>query len=437
LIKKVTLVKPPERSPLNFGVFSLAVLAASMEEVAKIKIVDATDFSIDEAVRVALKAKPEIIGITTMALSSVDPSAEFANALRNAGFSGMLVAGGHGASMQPLKLLRNGADAVVYGEGELTFREILVLGVSENLHGLYLFRDGKLVKTPPRKLLDINSLVAPDQHLNLKTMKGMAMLETSRGCPHSCTFCEATRFYCSTWRGRSPEKVIEDVQKLVNKGADIIQISDDNFLASPERALRICDLLVKGSLPLFFIFSARSDDLIDSPELIPSLAKAHFLRANVGVETIEGSLSKRLGKDITFEQHRQAFERMKEAGIYTVASFIVGLPGETEIMRQKYVSAATNLADSARFLPFLPLPGTPLGNVKGEPDRFAIEYANRMNGEFDRDPVVLKRLLDAAGTFGVRGMLARASLKRRLMVGSLEKEKASFILTSLNKMACN
>ena len=39
----VTLVKPPEYSRLNFGSFSLAVIAASIMDIAEIKIVDATD----------------------------------------------------------------------------------------------------------------------------------------------------------------------------------------------------------------------------------------------------------------------------------------------------------------------------------------------------------------------------------------------------------
>ena len=147
---KVTLVKPPEQSVLDFGTFSLAVLAAAVRDLADIVIVDATFCELGDAVTRTLETDPEIIGVTTMGLTSVEPTTHFLKALRNAGFTNLLIIGGHGATMTPLPLLEAGADAVVYGEGEETFREVLQKGISESVRRLILFRDSIMVKTPPR-----------------------------------------------------------------------------------------------------------------------------------------------------------------------------------------------------------------------------------------------------------------------------------------------
>ena len=420
---RVNLVKPPECSRMNFGCFSLAVLASAVRDIASISIIDATNLTIGEAVSATVKDTPDLIGVTTMGLASVGAAKTFLRALRSAGFNGLLITGGHGASMSPKVLLESGADAVVCGEGEITFRELLQRGVSEKVKGLYLKRDGALIKTPQRPLIQsLDCLQEPARDLAGEPPDGIFLLETSRGCPHGCTFCETTRFHGRRWRARSPELVAEDIRHLVGShGAVIIQIADDNFLASPERAQRICESLRDGPLPLFFLFSARSDDMLRHPEIIASLSAARFLRATIGVETVNPELAQSIRKTITFKQHKKAFAALGKAGIFTVASFIVGLPGETEEMRSGYVDTAVDIgADAARFLPFQPLPGTPMESGTGEPEPWCAEYAVRLTREFERHIAVLNRLLKAAEKPDVRGMLARASLHRRLRENILD-----------------
>jgi anaerobic magnesium-protoporphyrin IX monomethyl ester cyclase len=239
------------------------------------------------------------------------------------------------------------------------------------------------------------------------------MVETSRGCPHRCSFCETTRFHGSRWRARSPQKVVRDIRGLVQKGAAVIQVVDDNFLVDPERVIKICTLLSKGPLPLLFIFSARSDDIIRDARIIPLLAKTNFLRVNIGVETVDEGLMDRVGKKISYHQHQQAFAAMRKAGMYTVASFIVGLPGETEVSRRKSFEAALEFADTARFVAFQPFPGIPLGDGSGEPKPRYTAIAERLNKEFDNHPAVLDRKKRLARESTTRGLLARASLAGR------------------------
>lgn len=422
---RVTLVKPPEQTRMNFGTFSLQVLSSAVTDIAFVDILDATNLSIGEAVVEITKRNPDVTGITVMGLKSVNPVCAFVKAIRQTGFKGQIVVGGHGASMLPHAILQSGTDVVVYGEGELTFREILQSGISEKIQGIYLLRDGLLLKTTQRSFIDLDKLKEPARNLSPPPQGNIYLLETSRGCPHSCSFCETSRFFSCTWRGKSPGKVVKDIHKLVNDGAMIIQIADDNFTANPERSIEICSLLKNESLPLFFLFSARSDDLTKNPKLIPALAKANFLRATIGVETVIPQIAKSIGKNISFKQHIQTFESMKKADIFTIASFIVGLPGETENMRKSYVELALKLADSATFLPFQPFPGTPMAKGAGEPEDWCVEYAAKLTREFSQHPESVERLALAAKEATVRGMLSRASLQNRLTENILDDQTGS------------
>ena len=205
----------------------------------------------------------------------------------------------------------------------------------------------------------------------------------------------------------------------------IIQITDDNFTANPKRAIKICNELENRNLPLFFVFSARSDDLLSDPELIPSLAKANFLRAAIGVETPDEKISQQIGKGISLEQHKLAFDGLRKAGIYTVASFIVGLPEETEQTRKNYVNIACELADSATFVPFLPLPGTEMADEAGsvKPQPWSVECAAKLTREFRQNPKNIERLLQAAQEPSIRGILAKRSLQKR--IAEKERKKGS------------
>jgi anaerobic magnesium-protoporphyrin IX monomethyl ester cyclase len=432
---RVTLVKPPEESVLNFGTFSLAVLAAAVRDICCITIVDATFLDMATAVNKVLETRPDVIGVTTMGLTSVVPASQYIRELRKANYYNPIIVGGHGATMSPRPLLEAGADAVVLGEGEETFRELISKGVSPTVNGLALLSKGTLTKTPSRPLIqDLDVLKEPARDLAGPPPEGVALVETSRGCPYNCIFCEASRFYNNVWRPRSPDIAVRDIQSLVEQGATIIHIVDDNFTADPRRVLRICELLEKGPLPLFFYFSARSDDLLNLPGLIPALARAHFLRAGIGIETLEPELAHVIGKPISREQHSRAVNTLRKVGIYTMASFITGLPGETEDMRNRCVELAVTVGvDAAQFVPFQPLPGTPLEKGSGEPESWAEEAAAQYTTDFRRHPAVIAQLLEAAPQTTVRGMLARAALAKWLKAGIIEAD-AEYITQELKKI---
>lgn len=418
---RVLLVKPPERSTFNFGAFSLGVLAAAIRDLARVEILDATALSMDEALAAVQEREPDLVGVTAMGFSSVAPVAAFVRRLAATRSNGhpALVAGGHGASSLPGEILAAGADAVVIGEGEITFQRLIEEGIGAARPGdpgLALRVDGRVIVGPPQKLVfPLDRLRTPARDLMPAPVDGVHLLETSRGCPHACAFCEATRFYGRRWRAFSPGRVAAEVRRLVEVfGAFVIEFADDNFTASPARVLRICEALRSETLPAFFLVSARADDLVAHPDLIPALAEARMLRVSVGVETLDPDLAAGVGKPIPPEVYREAFGRMREQGIFSVASLIVGLPGETPETRARSAELAVEAApDAARFLPFLPVPGSPLhgGRPAYHADPADVRDAVLFTRAFYDHPEVRGRLQSAVIEGGVRGLLAGGTLE--------------------------
>lgn len=419
--RKLLLVKPPEVTEFNFGTFSLAVLAAAVRREVEVVIVDATDLALDEAVRQVIAGQPDIVGVTVMSQESADPAAAFIRSLREAMTAAAgraeVIAGGHGASMLPEPLLDAGADAVVIGEGELTLLEVIREGLRPGMDGLVVNgRNGPVRGKPRKPIQPLDLLEQPARDL-IPQQEGVFLMETSRGCPHACRFCETTRFYGRSWRAFSPARVASEVRELVERhSAWIVHFSDDNFAADPDRVFRICEELVKGPLPAVIFASARADDLHGRPGLLEAMSAARIRRVSVGVETLDPATARNAGKQVPPEIYREVFASMRSCDIFSIGSFIVGLPGETAEARTRHLELALEAApDSARFLPFNPLPGTPFARGIGRsgPDPADIAASRACTAAYRRHPETVSRLRAAVEAGGIRGIFAAKVLEDR------------------------
>jgi radical SAM superfamily enzyme YgiQ (UPF0313 family) len=242
-------------------------------------------------------------------------------------------------------------------------------------------------------------------------------MEASRGCPHNCEFCETTRFYGTRWRPHTPERVVQEVKRLMDDyDAYLVHFADDNFTASTKRVKQICQQLIEeDTIPAYFIYFARADDLIKDPELLPLMAEARMLRVTVGIDTLDPEVGENVSKTIPVEVYHEAFERMREVGIFAIGSLIVGLPGEGPEAREKALERLVEAGpDFAQFLPYLPLPGLPRDQrhtgYDAHPDDAA--EAARLSRAYALHPTVAGRLEKLVEKGGIQGQLAAGALDR-------------------------
>jgi len=286
------------------------------------------------------------------------------------------VIGGVHASSVPEQILLNYPqfDAAVIGEGEYTMLEMCEALEKDRdnlsqVNGIMFRQKGEIIKTPPRpfienldelpfparELVDLNNY-RPQVHLDRG--KKSATMITSRGCPAHCTFCASFKTLGFKFRAHSPEYVVSEIEHLVkNYNIEHVIFVDDTFTIQPERVKKICNLMIEKNLKIDWYCFARVVPI--SKEILQLMKKAGCFSLLFGVESADPQVLKNVKKGITPEQATKAFELSNELGFKTIATFILGLPGDTKETIEKTINFAVKLKPTiASFNRLVPFPGT-------------------------------------------------------------------------------
>ncbi|MBU0929645.1 MAG: B12-binding domain-containing radical SAM protein [Nanoarchaeota archaeon] len=355
---------------------SLASLAAVLEqEKVDTQVLDLST-SLDPLKDLSEKLQefnPEYLGVT-FTTPLYNEAKEIANMAKNYNKKIITIAGGVHPSALPRETLEETKfDIVVLGEGEVTLKELIKSKHLKDIKGIG-YKDKEEIKINPRRELikDLDTLPLPAWHLfDLKKYKASKLttrnqpvgpIETSRGCVYGCTYCNKDIFG-RTFRFKSPEKVIKEIEHMLDSGFKEIHIWDDNFSTKLDRAKKICDLIIEKGLNKKFTWVLACGvrcDCIDE-EFIRKVKEAGCYSIYLGVETGNPELLKKINKGETLEQIKKAFDLCKKVGIETVAFYMLGLPGETiETMNQTIKFSKELDSDYAKFTITVPFPSTPL-----------------------------------------------------------------------------
>ncbi|HLC66428.1 MAG TPA: radical SAM protein [Candidatus Nanoarchaeia archaeon] len=350
----------------------LAILGALLEQEGhQVQILDthAERIALDELQTVLTQRGKNVdfVGLTgsTMTISYSYRTAEICKkAFPNA----KTILGGVHASSKPHEAAENpNIDFVVRGEGEYTFLELLNGKQLSDIRGLTYKERGRIIHNVARTWIkDLDGLPMPAYHLlpidkyfpavgSYKRLPAISMV-TGRGCPGKCTFCYQP--YGTLLRQRSPKKIFEEVQLLVEKyGVREICFYDDNFTTLKPRIREFCQLLIDADLDITWSCFSRVDwaDL----QLMKLMKKAGCHQVMFGVESGSQKILDNIRKQTTLERIRHAVAIAKAANIDIRAAFMFGNPGETEETMQQTIDFALELnPDIAMFNIATPNPGT-------------------------------------------------------------------------------
>ncbi len=314
--------------------------------------------------------RPHVVGMT---VTSVDwrNTRHLARALRQAFPDLTLVAGGIHPSLWKEQCFEEcpELDVVVYGDGELTTRELVRrLDDRASLRGLEgtIYReDGAVVVNPPRPPIeDLDSLPFPDRsvvdlsrYLPSPTFYHRLPHESiigSRGCPYRCTFCHTDPFT----RMRSAGNIVDEIEML-RRDFGVVDIAfwDDTFTLSERRAYEICDELLRRDLKVEWCVNARADK-VNLP-LLRHMKRAGCWRVLYGIESGVQKNLDTLKKDLTLDQIAEAVRVTNEAGIEAYGTFMFGIPGETYEEGLQTIEFACSVGlDFAVFVSLTPFPGS-------------------------------------------------------------------------------
>lgn len=382
---RVLLVQPP--IPPEIELYStadmvapsmgLAYLAAVLEKYGyKVEILDAPALEIDYAKLPAEleRRKPDIIGVT--ATTAVAPSAfKTAQIAKQVVPDALVVMGGGHITFIPEETMKAepSIDVGVIGEGEYTLLELVETwekgGDLSKVKGLILRgKDGSIKRTPPRPLIEnLDELPFPARHLLpmeryrvFGKQETLGLIFTSRGCPYNCIFCSSSLLFGKKFRARSPKNVVDEVEEFVETyKSNHVEFVDDLFIFDKKRVEAICREIKERGLDILWVCSARVDSA--DLELFKTLRRAGCVMIYLGVESGVQRVLNLMRKGTKVEQAVRAVRMAKEAGLQVVASFVLGVPGETWEEALETIRFAKRLdPDFAQFSLATPFPGTAL-----------------------------------------------------------------------------
>jgi radical SAM superfamily enzyme YgiQ (UPF0313 family) len=273
-----------------------------------------------------------------------------------------LVVLGGGPQMGPLPeeaMCYTGMDCVVQREAEdiigqlcdlfMTHRGADVTAELHKLDGIAFMDDGALVQRPFRRMIPSDYVELPDyaaiRDLTPANPMAAGVLETSRGCTESCTYCEVIEQFVG-YRMVKPETELRRLLQLQQMAADgliytwpdgniRVFISDD-LHSPPRRAVKFRNDRLQRALGwhgltdgMRFISQNRAE-LGSDPELAEAFLKAGIEMLYIGVESSSAENLKAIRKKQEPDQMHRDLTVLQQMGFAVVAMTIIGLPFDTE-----------------------------------------------------------------------------------------------------------
>ncbi|MHC1773804.1 MAG: radical SAM protein [Lentimicrobium sp.] len=347
---KILLISPSYNGYARGLPLGLAYIAAVLEEFNhEVRVCDiATEnISNNELINLLVTFQPEVVGLTSVC-------ANYLNAIENVyfirnvlGSKVIIIMGGPHPTFSAETILINhdSINFCVIGEADYSFPELInyleyMKGDLMKINGIAFKKNNKIIFTSPRKkIYELDSLPFPARHLfnisnfpsqiSSKVTSSSANTEliVSRGCPYSCEFCSTRKFWGNTYRRHTPQKVLDELLFLISQGFTGFNFNDDIFTADRNWIKDLCNLIIFSGVQIEWSCGTRVDRI--DKELLKLMKNAGCKYIYYGVESGNGSIIKTQNKKSTIKQAENAFDLMREVGIYSSSALIFGLPGET------------------------------------------------------------------------------------------------------------
>ena len=242
-------------------------------------------------------------------------------------------------------------DIIVHGEGELTFEEILLETLKDKpdyitIEGCSIINKNSYITTLSRqRITDLRESPSPyldglfDDIYEKYKKEGFifsAVLESARGCPYSCTFCEIGDSYFTKVNQQPLEQLFSEIEWIGSRGIDYIDDANSNFGLYYDRDMEIAKFLVQCNEKYDNPQTYRVDWAKSKAEKLFNIAKVlHSVGLHRGMTlalqsmnepTLKSIKRKNLVDDSDMKRITKLYE---DAGISTYVEIILGLPDET------------------------------------------------------------------------------------------------------------
>lgn len=238
-----------------------------------------------------------------------------------------VVVGGPYPTSVPKELLDRGADFLVLGEGEGSIPEFLRAIERGETRGVFTCRER------------VDMAASPIPRYDLLTLSDYRYIpvQTSRGCPHDCEFCDIVHLFGSVPRYKTLDQVMKELETIYSLGhRGQVLIADDNFIANKKHTRAIAEKLVtwqqERGEPFGFMCQVTITLGNDLP-LIELLTRANIYIVFIGIETPHEEVLRKANKRHNLHSPMgELIATMNKNGLVVVGSFVIGFDGEQEGM---------------------------------------------------------------------------------------------------------
>ena len=377
---KVLLITPPYHSGVvesagrwpNLG---FMYIAGELEKAGfEVVIYDAmSKFHDFDRIRSTIRSlTPDFIGVTAIT-ATINDAVKVLNIAKNELPDVTTFLGGIHPTFCYEEILSNHVEVVNYcilGEGEITTSEFLCALRNgrnpETVPGIAFISDGRIRTTAPRALVENLDSLTPAWHLvdwndyplYFMDDSKVAIVSSSRGCTHTCTFCSQHKFWQGTYRQRSPHSFVSEIEHVAKTyGVNVFFIADEYPTYSRERWVKILDLLIEKRLGIHILLETVAGDILRDRDILNRYREAGILFIYIGVESTNDQQLQDFKKETRFAESKQALQLIRDAGMIVESSLILGTPGETPDSIKKTLNLAREYnADFMHFLFLAPWP---------------------------------------------------------------------------------
>lgn len=321
-----------------------------------------------------VQQKPDAVGFSYATINLLEIY-RLQTKLRENGY--LVIAGGDHPTICPEEVLRNGADIVVRGEGEIAIDDLCEwirdgrrLEKRKNLRNVSFIDDNHVFHNQStERITDLDALgdlditgldLSPYQMVD-GSIKGLNVILGGRGCPFKCTFCSHSAW--NLYRCRSVDGMIaEMVKRNKEYGIKTFYISDETFSVHRSRVAEFCKRLINEKYGFRWLAQTRVN-CVDE-ELLKLFKQSGCDLISLGIESADDYTLKKVCKGFTAEQAYRTVELVGQTGVPLYVNLMTGFPWQTiESVKNdiKFIKSMGKYIECFQlFGAVIPYPDTPL-----------------------------------------------------------------------------
>jgi hopanoid C-3 methylase len=274
--------------------------------------------------------KPDVIAFSCNYLPNIPEIIDLAIVTRKTLPDSFIFVGGHSASFTAQEFLQHAGgaiDCILTGEGEASIARLLEV-IEHDRKALtkvpgVVTLEGK--GPPPHFVKNLDDIHPARDLLRYRhkyfigVLDPCASIEFSRGCPWDCSFCSAWTFYGRSYRIASPDKAVEDLERIKEKGVFIV---DDVAFVQAKHGFEIGEAIVRKGIKKCYYLETRGDVLLRNKDVFKFWKKLGLKYIFVGLEAIDEEGLRKYRKRVSLDKNFESLEFARSIGITVAINLI-------------------------------------------------------------------------------------------------------------------